>query len=333
LLLASAEETMSRTSLAHLLTCIGLGAAAAAAGGCAGAVDDNSPTVEAALNEDGRNGKIEIPLVVVLWENIGFGGQKREFVRDEPYLGKGWTWGDLVCWVPPSGGSAGPGPGPNGPGGSGGPPVCSRNPPDCGSGTDFNDAASAIGVHPGPDYDSYRARTGHEPTVTVWSDRDFQGTPIRLAAGGYSDLRGYTFNDTISSLRIDDPTTQNLPIQRAQFSVSSFSSIPLVVRLHSAAHARLCDDVDKVFTLIEDSADLGGDYNFNDSVSWVEVLRGPSYSVNASVSLFADVNFGGSSIKTTTIGDWDVNLLGFNDMASSIKIVGGPKLHWPPPTQ
>jgi hypothetical protein len=252
----------------------------------------------------GRNGtRIEIPLVVVLWENANFGGRKRVFVDDDADLSGGTTTRDTaVCQ------------------GGGDQRTCYF---DCKSGVDFNDTASALGVHPGPDYASFVARTGRQPTVTVYTDAGFGGRAVRFPVGVYGDFGALGLNDAISSLAIDDPTTLNQIPVASVGSPAPFNQIPFVVKLHSASLARrqACQEAETVITLVESSADLGGDYGFADRTSRVELLGGTA-GRGAGVRVYSGAGYAGNSIASSTIGDWPVDTIGFNDVTRSVKING-----------
>lgn len=290
---------------------LSLCALSAAFAGC-GAPGEEAQSVGelvAGLNEDGVNQRIEIPLVVVLWQNASFGGRKRVFVQDQPTLAAGSTTPREVCQRISSDQN-----------------LCSFQ---CVGGPDFNDIASAVGVHPGPDFDSFVARTGRQPTVTLWSDAGFSGRSIKLAAGTYPDLGALGFNDAASSLSLDDSATRGqstiLPVGPA----APFPSIPYVVQLHSASSSRAigCQESDTVITLVESSASLGADYGFDKAASWVELLHGTG-GVGSSVRLYTDPGFGGSSIASSTFGSWTIDAAGFNDLTSSVKINGPLRLIW-----
>src|SRR5215469_9630020 len=103
-----------------------------------------------------------IPLIVVLWENVNYGGRKRLLFEDTPNLGL----------------------------------------------LGFNDTASAIGIHPGPDYAAWQAANGGQaPFALLYKDNDYQGSGMGLA-GGVNTLvllPPFDFNDSISSVRINPP--------------------------------------------------------------------------------------------------------------------------------
>lgn len=276
--------------------------------GCGGVATgvDATGSNEAALGS-GNAPTMQIPLVVVLWEDVNYGGRKRQFVADMGYIGNGYLHYPVNCQCSASSACS-----------------CIPSGPADGSvpGADFNDVASAVGVHPGPDYDAFIASHGYEPTVTLWTDENYKGVSVRLAAGAYPDLRVFGINDAITSVQLDDDaTTQALPIRRSSTPAATFWSIPRVVLLHSASLERRKEwlEADNVLTVVEASSDLGADYGFNDSVSSVEVMPGSS-SLAAVVRLFADAGYGGASLSTSLMGDWPVSDLGFNDVASSLKI-------------
>src|SRR5215470_13842709 len=71
----------------------------------------------------------------------------------------------------------------------------------------FDNLTSAIGVHPGPDFDAWkRAHGGIPPKVVCYVDEDYRGDGLVLDEGGMNKLS--IFNDTISSVRINPPFLQ-----------------------------------------------------------------------------------------------------------------------------
>jgi hypothetical protein len=87
----------------------------------------------------------------------------------------------------------------------------------------FNDTASAIGVHPGPDYASFKAANGgREPTVAVYEHSNFGGAFSILTIGSYPNIhRMLNLGDAISSVRFNPPPA--IP--------GTIAPIPLVVEL------------------------------------------------------------------------------------------------------
>lgn len=255
---------------------------------------------------DGRNTVLEVPLIVVLWEQVNFGGTKRLFVRDEPNLADGWTKGAI-----------------------------------CQAGAKFNKKASAVGVHPGPDYDSWKARNGgQEPTVFLWSEVDFGQNPssflLQLQTGGYPDLSVYGFNGVASSVQFNDAGTDTFNLKPPAFPVARIAPIPEVLRLHTAGFLQAsggnCGEADNVMTLVESSVSIAGEYGdaFAGSVSWVEVLMGPDWKPGNSITVFNGTNFEANSSDSRTYNapsDAKLDADGFNDVLSSVRINPPP----PPP--
>jgi hypothetical protein len=175
---------------------------------------------------------------------------------------------------------------------------------------DFNDQVSAVGVHPGPDYEAWKAAHGQaEPTVGLYEHVNYDGAALILTAGGYPNIhRLYNFGDVVSSVRIN-PTPP---------SVVKIAPIPLIVELY--------EDINFGGTravIVEDVPDipryLGPE--FNDVVSSVRVRTGPDYSPGKQAQLFRDVDYSGNS---TRLGPGDYPNIGtshgFNDIVSSIRV-------------
>jgi hypothetical protein len=307
---------MNRRSLSGSLILLAL---ATSASGCGGQPDEADVPGEArsALLNDPASGTyatnpLEIPLVVVLWQDVNYGGHKRIYIYNDPYLGAGYV---ERGWCSPE-------------------PTCTGNATGTQIGSDFNDTASAVGVHPGPNYDSYRARTGHEPTVTLWTDRDYAGTPLRLAAGAYANLGDFGMNDAVSSVSFDDNGSQALPIVRTANPAATFKSIPWVVQLHSASFDRLrhWQEGDNFITLVESSANLDAEYGFANSASFVELLRGPNFADASSVTLYSQPGYAGAVLSASTAMpyQWDIFSAGFNDCTNSVKLTSKLIFHGPP---
>ena len=69
----------------------------------------------------------------------------------------------------------------------------------------FNDTASAIGVHPGPDYAAWKAaHGGKEPTVGFYEHVNYGGAVLILTTGAYANIHLlFNFGDQISSVRFN----------------------------------------------------------------------------------------------------------------------------------
>jgi hypothetical protein len=203
---------------------------------------------------------VEIPLVLVLWEDKNFGGSKRIFVIDDDNL------------------------------------ATDQGVPSA----DFNDKASAVGVHPGPNFNQAAVFT-----VSLFSDAEFQGKELVLGAGAYSDLKEMDFNDCVSSVRFNAPAARKpgLYINGVlQFGVqppsgaATIAPIPAIVQLYVAHNYNLGGPGSPsihsfhVATIVETSADIGADYGgqFSGSAVQAKVVAGPNPT--ATVHLYRETN-------------------------------------------
>jgi len=175
---------------------------------------------------------------------------------------------------------------------------------------DFDDQVSAVGVHPGPDYEAWKAAHGQkEPTVGLYEHVNYGGATLILTAGGYPNIhRVYNFGDVVSSVRVNP----------APPSVHKIAPIPLIVELYE--HIGFAGNR---AVIVEDVPDipryLGPE--FNDVVSSVRVKPGPDYSPGKQAQLFRDVGYSGSSMR---LGPGDYPNIstshGFSDVVSSISV-------------
>jgi hypothetical protein len=192
----------------------------------------------------------------------------------------------------------------------------------------FNDQASAVGIHPGPDYAAWQAAHGQAPFAVLYDDNDYESNGW-IMTGGLPDIGALNFGG-ISSVRICPPITRdtvdvyelglidlgNPGRDEFQTVDATIAPIPLVVELY----------VDALFrghriVVVEDSASLAGDFGaeFAGSVSSVQVLAGPNYAGQVAV-LWNIVDFTGRAIGLPPGSYPDLTPLGFNDAAQSIKV-------------
>jgi hypothetical protein len=169
--------------------------------------------------------------------------------------------------------------------------------------SNFNDQASSVGVHPGP---NFNAAAGY--TVSLFSDANFSGKEIVLTAGIYPDLQPMDFNDQISSIRFNAPGSRQAGLYiggQLQYEIgptgdaAQITPIPAVIELYVAhdvqeglggplggptIHGSL------LATLVESSLDIGADYGkeFVRSVNVIKILRGPNPT--CTVRLYRDAN-------------------------------------------
>lgn len=164
----------------------------------------------------------------------------------------------------------------------------------------FNDITSAIGIHPGPDFDP----AAHY-AVAFYEHANYGGARIVLTPGAYPSLSPWNFNDKISS--VDFNPKPNVPV---------ISPIPLVVELYEHSNYR-----GKKCIILEDVADIHSYAEFGDIVSSVKVFRGPNYTPGKKAVLYRDVNYRGGSIELDVGSYPNIGTThGFNDVLSSIKV-------------
>lgn len=145
----------------------------------------------------------------------------------------------------------------------------------------FNDTASSVGVHPGPDYLAWKqSHGGREPTVTLYTDAGGLGKSIVLSTGIYPDLKAYAMNDAVSSVYFSDAQPTATPSGTA----ASFNSIPFVLRFTNGS---------EMLWMIESTQDIGGDYgsNWNDAAKSVVIVKRSSAGATDTLEFCADKFF------------------------------------------
>lgn len=175
----------------------------------------------------------------------------------------------------------------------------------------FNDAASAVGVHPGPNYQSWKnSHGGTEPTVTLWEHANFAGRAVTLTAGGYADLRNLGFNDIASAVRFNENAGLRV---MTPLGVGTIGSIPLVVGLYQNVSGTTVSP--PVVWVVEPSDHLSF-YGFNDKARGIRVLRGPNYAGHVA-RLCRDASGLGGCVFAS-VGNTNLNDLAFSNVASSV---------------
>lgn len=218
---------------------------------------------------------VNIPLVVVLWQNTNGQGARRTIIWDTPDL---------------------------------------RD-------QNFNDKASSIGVHPGPDYDQWKVdHNGQEPTASLYEDIGFAGAVLTLTTGWYPDIHvRFAFGDKISSVRV--PGEGADAAERTNTGADRIDSIPVVVevftdRLQGGKTAVIVENVDNIITYLGEE--------FNDAISSLRTSE-TSGGQNALATVCEHINRGGQRKQVAAGHKYD-NLVtnGFNDMASSVYVIDPP---------
>jgi hypothetical protein len=182
---------------------------------------------------------------------------------------------------------------------------------------DFNDLTSSVGVHPGPDYEQWKAQHGgEEPTVQLYQDVNYGGAALVLTTGSYSSIHLlYNFGDVISSVRM--PAGPDAGAQHSPVPANPIAPIPLVVTIwkdikFNGSHAVIVENMPWI------GGYLGNDWN--DVISAVRVEPGPNYN-GERARLFRDAGWLGGSIDLD-VGDYP-NIgqsHGFNDVTSSVQV-------------
>jgi hypothetical protein len=167
----------------------------------------------------------------------------------------------------------------------------------------FNDMASSIGIHPGPDY---VAGTKYE--VSFYEHSLYGGGQLVLVGpGAYPNLvRPYNFNDVISSVNFN----KGVP------DTGKITPIPVVVELYQHK-----DFGGRKLIVFEDISNLHTYSDFGDTVSSVKVLQGPNFSAGKKAKLCRHFGEGGGCIELDP-GDYpNIHTShGFGDVCSSVYI-------------
>jgi hypothetical protein len=136
----------------------------------------------------------------------------------------------------------------------------------------FNDSASSVGVHPGPDYATWKSMNGgKEPTVTLFSDIGGQGKSITLSTGIYSNLKSLGMDDSVSSVYFNTSNPQSFA---AEGPAAPFPSIPFAIEL--------TDNAGHEAWLVEPTRSISADYGseFTEVSSMFVVRRTSATSAN-----------------------------------------------------
>ena len=179
--------------------------------------------------------------------------------------------------------------------------VLTEDTPDLGA-YGFHDTASAIGIHPGPNYDP-----AAKYVVSFYQHSNYGGAQLVLTPGAYPDLRyPYNFNDMISSVNFG----QGIPMTGA------ISPIRVVVELYEHANYG-----GKRFLVVQNVPNLHTYGSFGDIVSSAKVRQGPNFVAGKKAKLCRDVGGVGGCIELD-VGDYpNLNAShAFGDVVSSVYV-------------
>lgn len=175
----------------------------------------------------------------------------------------------------------------------------------------FNDLTSAIGIHPGPNYNpnvTYR--------VGFWEHAWYHGGRLMLAQGAYPSMsRPYNFNDIISAVRFYSPPLKT-QVYLHPMNAPRISPIPLVVELYQHSNYR-----GRRLNVVENISNIHSYADFGDIVTAVRVHKGPNYTAGKKARLYRHVNYMGGYIELGVGNYPNIGVShGFNDVVSSVKI-------------
>lgn len=168
---------------------------------------------------------------------------------------------------------------------------------------DFDNRASSIGIHPGPNY-----IPGKKYEVSFFDSRGYEGGKLVLTGpDGYANLdRPYHFEDVISSVKFSPDNNIYSP----------GTPIPVVVELYEDPNFR-----GRKLIVVENIENLHTYAAFGDIVSSVKVFPGPNFSEGRRVRLFSEIGGGGSSLPLSPGSYPDIQLShNFGDICSSIYV-------------
>jgi hypothetical protein len=176
----------------------------------------------------------------------------------------------------------------------------------------FNDATHAVGVHPGPDYASYKAQHGgQEPIIGLYQDTFFGGAELILTQGSYPNIDlVYNFGGVVSSVKI---------FQAPRPPAATIAPIPFI--LHVWKDAGRSGDAAQIVESVNNVASyLGGDWS--NQISSLFIQTTPQFTGQQQIILFEKDVFNGGQLPLQLGRDYsDLALWGFNDKTNSIKIV------------
>lgn len=142
---------------------------------------------------------------------------------------------------------------------------------------EFDNATKSFGVHPGPDYESWKAaHGGQEPRVTLYEHDNKGGASASFTAGAYPNWPALK-NFLISSVAFN--ADAGLPKQIAP--------IPLIVELFQ--------DINfggKSVVIVENIAEISRylGQEWHDRTSSARIRRGPNYTNGSFARLFRNPN-------------------------------------------
>ena len=184
----------------------------------------------------------------------------------------------------------------------------------------FDNKASAIGIHKGPNYDAWKiANGGNEPMVAFYSSINYNLEPLLLTTGAYANIHNQLgFGNVISSIRFN-PSNPSSSAPTTSNPAHTIGNIPLKVTLYNNAFFS-----GYMATVLQDIPDTGQylGREFHDSVTNIRIEPGPNYQTSSRVDVCEHFNYGGNCYRLG-LGSFDIgsNPFDFNDKLDSIRFV------------
>jgi hypothetical protein len=228
----------------------------------------------------------QVPLVVELYQDANYGGDRRTVIGDESMLGHG----------------------------SG-----------CTAGLWFGDVVSSVKVRKGPDYAAWVASNGGaKPYVYLYENNGFGGRRVALDVGGYPDLGTLSFADKASSIAIVTTAQPPADLNQAPRTAPDFGRISVILEAHTSITSKRCNEANYKMTLLRSAWDIARDYGaaFNDKISSIDVIPGTSFDGNKELTLFVNSQYQGfhDGFYHGHGAINDLRVYGLNDVISSVQL-------------
>ena len=213
---------------------------------CVGVEDDMAAETDdvAAVGDEVSEkaaGPTLLPLVVELYQDMDYGGDRRHVIRQEGMLGHG---------------------------------------DGCTPGLWFGDVVSSVKVRKGPDYDAWVAQnSGRRPYVYLYQDDLYRGRRLALTIGGYPDLRDLDFENVASSISIQGSTLPPADLREPTRSAPAHPPVSVILEAHTEPQNLRCIKRNYKMTLLGTAMFIDRFYGsaFHDKLSSIDVLRGTNF--------------------------------------------------------
>ena len=173
----------------------------------------------------------------------------------------------------------------------------------------FDNTATSVQVHQGPDYAAWKAANGgKEPTAVLYENANYGGGFLVLTAGAAIPnlARVYSFDNHVSSARFNPVIHPAGPV----------GPIPFIVELYQDANFS-----GNRVVLVENDQDIFAQFGPEFGVTGIKVRKGPNYVAGQKVRLFGNPGFKPPYGPELGPGDYSsLVAYSFNDRLRSIKL-------------